>query len=113
MAILGADSFERFCGLKAEWAEPEQARVVCIGSVLDHLSHGWDGVIVGAGKLHESSRLYLSRKVKILLLRGPLTARGLPDGGDCSVHCIYTGRRYRSMPTEWGKAVTAVTFALF
>jgi hypothetical protein len=32
---------ERFAGIKAEWARPEQAQVVCVGSVLERLPPFW------------------------------------------------------------------------
>ncbi len=70
---------ECFAGIQVEWAPPARARVVSIGSLLDRLPTPWAGYIVGSGKMHQASRLDdLAQTAKILLLRGPLTARGLP-----------------------------------
>lgn len=38
------------------------------------MPHDWQGVIAGAGKLHEKTNLRLT-KAKVLAVRGPLTAR--------------------------------------
>ncbi len=62
----------RFAGLTAVWAPPENARLVCVGSVLDVLPVGWDGVVAGSGVLHEGTRIDL-RRATILGLRGKLT----------------------------------------
>ena len=67
---------KKFTRLNTEWAAPEDAQLVMVGSVLDQLPKGWSGVVAGAGKLHEKTQLDLS-KAKILAVRGPLTARGL------------------------------------
>jgi len=58
------------------WAEPQDAELVGVGSVLDKLPENWTGVVAGAGKLHEKTRLSLEQAV-ILALRGPLTAKGI------------------------------------
>jgi pyruvyltransferase len=69
---------ERFAGVKAEWTRPADARIVCVGSILDRLPFRWDGYILGSGKMHERSCLNdLAKTANILSLRGPLTARGL------------------------------------
>jgi Polysaccharide pyruvyl transferase len=67
---------ERFAGVRTEWAPPETADVVCVGSILEHLPLGWTGTVAGAGKLAEESRIDL-RAARILALRGPLSARGI------------------------------------
>jgi hypothetical protein len=67
---------ERFAGVHAEWAPPERAGVVCVGSILEHLPAGWTGTVAGAGKLAGESRVDL-RAARILALRGPLSARGI------------------------------------
>jgi pyruvyltransferase len=67
---------ERFAGVRSAWAPPETARVVCVGSILEHLPAGWTGTVAGAGKLAEGSRVDL-RAAQILALRGPLSARGI------------------------------------
>src|SRR5580658_55748 len=72
----------RFAGLKVEWASISHASVASIGSILEHIPPLWDGYILGSGKLVENSRLQLMSmgklQPKILGLRGPLTARGIP-----------------------------------
>jgi hypothetical protein len=73
---------ERFAGVRAEWATPECASVVCVGSILEHLPAGWTGTVAGAGKLLENSRVDL-RAPRILAVRGPLSASGIP--GDYAV----------------------------
>jgi pyruvyltransferase len=73
---------ERFADLKVEWDTISRAKIASVGSILEHVPPLWDGVILGSGKLMESSRLYLQSKGSvtptILALRGPLTARGIP-----------------------------------
>lgn len=66
----------RFTRLQSEWAEPEEAQLVMVGSVLEKLPREWAGVIAGAGKLHEKTKLEFPNAT-ILALRGPLTAKGL------------------------------------
>lgn len=66
----------RFGRLSSEWSEPEDAELVLVGSVLDKLPENWSGVIAGAGKLHEKTKLSFPNAT-ILAVRGPLTARGL------------------------------------
>jgi len=66
----------RFTKLSSEWASPEEADMVMVGSILEHLPQGFRGVIAGSGKLHEHSTLHLAN-AQILALRGPLTAIGI------------------------------------
>ena len=74
--LLGSLLIKRFARLDSEWSEPENADIVVVGSVLEHLPEDWTGVIAGAGKLHEKTQLKLTQS-KILAVRGPLTAKGL------------------------------------
>lgn len=67
---------QKFTRLTSEWSEPAEADLVVVGSILEHLPENWRGVIAGAGKLHESTKIKFS-KAKILALRGPLTAKGV------------------------------------
>ena len=67
---------EKFAHLDSKWAEPKDAELVMVGSVLDQLPNGWDGVIAGAGRLHEKT-VRSFPNAKILAVRGPLTAKGL------------------------------------
>ena len=64
---------------KVEWQPISHASVASIGSILEHVPPLWDGYILGSGKLMEFSRLHLHTKTaKILAIRGPLSARGIP-----------------------------------
>ena len=67
---------ERFAHLKAEWTPVQRAELFTIGSVLDTPGiHGNDKIILGSGKLRESSiGPYVG---KYLAVRGPLTRPGL------------------------------------
>lgn len=72
---------ERFAGVKTEWDTICHARIISVGSVLEHVPPLWDGIILGSGKLREDSQLHLHTKTAtILALRGPLTARQCPAG---------------------------------
>lgn len=66
----------KFTRLSSEWAEPEDSQLVMVGSTLDRLPEDWAGVIAGAGKLHEKTKVKFPN-ARILAVRGPLTARGL------------------------------------
>ena len=70
---------ERFADIDVEWDTISHSQVVSIGSILEHVPPLWDGYILGSGKLFEFSRLHLHTKTaKILSVRGPLSARGIP-----------------------------------
>jgi len=73
--LLGGLLLKRFTRLESQWSTAKEADIVIVGSVLEHLPADWKGVIAGAGKLHEKSKLGFPN-AKILALRGPLTARG-------------------------------------
>lgn len=66
----------KFTSLRPQWVRPDDAEIVVVGSILEKLPNDWNGVIAGCGKLHESTKLNLS-KANILALRGPLTAKGI------------------------------------
>lgn len=66
----------RQLGLTHDWAEPEDAELVVVGSVLEQLPNYWAGTVCGAGKLHERSRIHLS-DARVFALRGKLTAAGV------------------------------------
>lgn len=66
-----------------QWSKVGHARIVSVGSILEHIPPLWDGVILGSGRLIETSRLHIVQMKsgltpKILALRGPLTAKGIP-----------------------------------
>jgi pyruvyltransferase len=66
----------RFLRLDSEWADPKNAELVMVGSILERLPKDWGGVVAGAGKLHAKSKVSLL-SANILAVRGPLTAKGL------------------------------------
>ncbi len=62
-----------------EWDTISHSLIASIGSILEHIPPDWDGYIVGSGKLKENSRLqFHPATAKILALRGPLSAKGIP-----------------------------------
>jgi len=70
---------ERFADIEVKWDTISHASVASIGSILEHIPPLWDGYVLGSGKLFEFTRLHLHTKTaKILAIRGPLSARGLP-----------------------------------
>jgi pyruvyltransferase len=58
------------------WAPVSAAEVVVIGSALEHIPAGWDGHILGTGRIREDSELHL-KDARIHALRGPLSAKGV------------------------------------
>lgn len=70
-------------GIRPVLSHVEDAELVAIGSVLEHLPDDWHGRwIAGSGKIREDS-VVRPGSAKILALRGPLTAKGVP--GDYAV----------------------------
>ena len=74
---------ERFANIEVEWNTISRSSIVSVGSILEHIPPLWDGYILGSGRLIESSRLHLVQtrtgvSAKILAIRGPLSARGIP-----------------------------------
>lgn len=72
-----------FAEIKVEWGTISHASVASIGSILEHIPPLWDGYVIGSGRLLENSRLHLQQQTsgvtaKILAVRGPLSARGIP-----------------------------------
>lgn len=65
---------QRFCHLPSEWGSPNEAQIVMVGSILEHLDWKYRGIIAGCGSLHENSRIPFSG-ASILAVRGPLTKR--------------------------------------
>ena len=65
-----------FCGIEATWAPVQEAALVGVGSIIELVPDGWDGTIIGTGKLHAETKLPVGRG-RILALRGPLTAAGV------------------------------------
>ena len=73
--LLGPALLQHF-GVRSEHAEPAEADLVCIGSVLGHLPDGWRGTVAGAGLLDSGHVPDLSG-ARIRAVRGPLTASAL------------------------------------
>lgn len=59
-----------------EHADPKDAELVIIGSILEHLPYGWRGTICGVGKLYQNNRIYLG-DARVFALRGHLTLAGV------------------------------------
>lgn len=74
--LIASHLLKRFAGLDSTWSPAKDSELVLMGSVLEHLPEDWSGVVAGAGKLHEKTKLKLNN-AKILALRGPLTAKGI------------------------------------
>lgn len=66
---------EHFCDIKTTWSKFPAAHIAAVGSIIEHIPNGWNGSVIGSGKLHESSSMPLGPKY--LALRGPLTAKGV------------------------------------
>ena len=74
---------EHFSDIKVTWDTISRSSIVSVGSVLEHIPPLWDGYILGSGRLIEGSRTNIMQcrtgiSAKILALRGPLTAKGIP-----------------------------------
>jgi hypothetical protein len=68
----------RFADLKkVEWAPAAQAEIFSVGSIIEQIPQGFSGYIVGSGK-HKEGTQFNPGNAKILALRGPLTAKGIP-----------------------------------
>jgi pyruvyltransferase len=74
--LLASLLIQKFTRIPTKWSPPEKSELVVIGSILEHLPKTWAGVIAGAGKLHEKTKLSFPN-ARILSVRGPLTAKGL------------------------------------
>lgn len=72
---------ERFSKTRVNWAPVKDASFVCVGSILDVLPQKWTGIVIGSGKLRETSNVDLS-SATVLALRGHLTANGVKARGD-------------------------------
>lgn len=69
---------KKFCHLDSEWSKPEDAELIMVGSIIEHLQQNWRGIIAGAGLLHENS--YYKTSHLVLGLRGPLTYKRVMCG---------------------------------
>jgi pyruvyltransferase len=68
---------ERFADIEVQWDTISHSSVASVGSILEHIPPLWGGYILGSGRLFENSRIH-TKGCKILLLRGPLSAKGVP-----------------------------------
>jgi pyruvyltransferase len=67
-----------FAGVAAVWSPLAQADVVVTGSVLEHITPGWAGHIIGAGRLWAGSDVRQKiASARVWALRGPLSAKGI------------------------------------
>ena len=71
-----------FADIDVTWAPPDEADLICCGSVLDVMPrHNWHGTVVGAGQLHRGTLTDLSFAT-VLGLRGSLTRERVQCDGD-------------------------------
>ncbi len=69
---LNVPLLEHFSRFIVEWAPPQLAQLVSIGSVLHSLPAAWGGVVAGAGMISASDERDLTN-TQVYGLRGPLT----------------------------------------
>lgn len=77
--LLSGLLLKKFSRLRSRWTPPDEAELVLVGSILEHLPPNFSGVIAGAGKLHAGIPLRFPN-AKILSVRGRLTAEELGLG---------------------------------
>lgn len=73
--LLSEPLLAHYAGVGAYWASPEEAELLCVGSVVGHVDKSWQGHILGSGKLFEDEKV--PQGARIWALRGPLTATGV------------------------------------
>ena len=69
--VLGPTLF-RHWGYTVEWAEPADAEIVTVGSIISKLPNVWRGTILGTGTIRAGISRNLSR-ARVLAVRGTLT----------------------------------------
>jgi len=74
--LLSIPLLNWWANVPGRWAPLEEADVVVIGSILEHIPSNWNGYVVGPGRLLEDSDLTLE-SAHVLAVRGPLSARGI------------------------------------
>jgi pyruvyltransferase len=74
--LLSPLLIKKFTKLTTTLTTPDKAEIILVGSILEKIPYYYNGIIAGSGKLHEKTKLDF-KDAKILVLRGPLTARGL------------------------------------
>jgi pyruvyltransferase len=77
---LGPLILRHFAGIKGgiRWTPFGEAEVVTVGSILQLMPPHWPGIIAGCGKIRADSPFKPGPLTRIMALRGPLTARGIP-----------------------------------
>ncbi len=83
-------------GIEAEWAMPDQAQLVTVGSVLSKFKPGWRGTVWGTGFIQPSNHGSFTR-ARVISVRGELTrdraklpkGTSLGDPGVLAVDLIY------------------------
>jgi hypothetical protein len=58
--------------VKHEWSRVNDADLILVGSILEHLPAGWSGTVCGAGKMYGDTRTDLTA-ANVVALRGKLT----------------------------------------
>ena len=92
----------RFAYLETTWAPINEADVVSVGSVLEHVPTGWAGYILGSGLLRETSKLKFDPALtKILALRGPLTARSFTGEFALGDPGLLANELIEQQPKQW------------
>lgn len=90
-------------GVEFDWAPPEKADLVLMGSILEHLPRNWTGTVCGAGKMFENSHVDLS-SARVLAVRGKLTAastKGVPKDVALGEPALLAPAWFRQRVTEY------------
>lgn len=74
--LLGPLLIKHFLHFPTEWGDPFTSDLTLVGSIAEHISIDYTGIIAGVGCLKGETKKRFPR-AKILSLRGPLTARNL------------------------------------
>jgi len=103
---------ERFAYVKTEWGTVSHSKIASIGSILEHIPPLWDGYILGSGRLMENSRLHLVQyrsgvTAKILAVRGPLTAKGVPGNPAIGDPGILADELVGAQEKQWDLGIVA------
>ena len=69
--VLGPTLF-RLWGYEVEWAEPADAEIVTVGSIISKIPNGWRGTILGTGTIRVGITRNL-RRARVLAVRGAYT----------------------------------------
>src|SRR6185369_8562696 len=64
----------RHFGVEVEWAPPDKAELVTVGSILSKVPNGWTGTVLGTGFIRAGIARDL-RQARVLAVRGAYTRR--------------------------------------